>query len=593
MKLADALVLTLRDWGVRYVFGVSGANIEHLHDAIHRHGQGELFSVLAKTETGAAFMADCRARVHKTLAVCCATAGGGMLNLAVGIAESYAEAVPVLAIVGQPPTALEGRGAFQDSSGIGNCVDAVQLWRSISKYVGKIRTPHDFWPMLRDAVVAATSGRQGPAVLLVPRDLYDQEVGPLPVDWPGDLSSFSRSRPVAIGEVMPLLAAIRSARRPLLLIGQGTRRSDDSGAVEAFARAVGLPVVTTMSARGDFPHDDPLYLGTVGAAGHPSAHEYLRDQADLIITAGASLEVMTRSPVERSFKDKRFAVIDVDPEAIHRILEPEITIYADVGRAFRALLDLLERTPISPFPPVRGYTRSCYEPRLAPAIPGDEQGSAGADTLLQSEALAILEAYLPRNGHVVFDAGNCAAAAMHYLSVPPGSTSTIALGMGGMGYSIPGAIGAQLGSEPGTRTTVICGDGAFLMLGLEVNTAVDLGLPVLFVVFNNAMHGMCVTRQQLLFQSRIEAVRYPASDFATVARGLAPEGRLWTGSASTPQEMRERLSDYHDNHPGVPGVLDLRLLREETPPFAPFLGADAPTIPASAFSAHQRGSSPA
>ncbi|MGK3996483.1 thiamine pyrophosphate-binding protein [Sorangium sp. So ce1024] len=584
MKLADALVLTLRDWGVRYVFGVSGANIEHLHDAIHRHGQGELVSILAKTETGAAFMADCRARVHRTLGVCCATSGGGMLNLAVGIAESYAEAVPVLAIVGQPPTSLEGRGAFQDSSGIGHCVDAVQLWRAISKYVGKIRTPHDFWPMLRDAVVTATSARQGPAVLLVPRDLFDQEVGPPPADWPGDLSSFSRSRQVSVSEMKPLLEAIRSARRPLLLIGQGARRSDDAGAVGAFAHAIGLPVVTTMSARGDFPNDDPLYLGTVGAAGHPSAHEYMRDQADLIITAGASLDVMTRSPVERSFKDKRFAVVDVDPEAIHRILEPEITIYADVGRAFRALLDLLERTPMSPFPPVGGYSRRLYEPRLAPAIPGDDaQGALGGDALLQSEALAILEDYLPRDGHVVFDAGNCAAAAMHYLSAPPGSTSTIALGMGGMGYSIPGAIGAQLGSEAGSRTTVICGDGAFLMLGLEVHTAVDLGLPVLFVVFNNAMHGMCVTRQQLLFQSRIEAVRYPAADFATIARGLAPEGRLWVGSASTPQELRERLRDYHDHHHGVPGVLDLRLAHEEIPPFAPFLGADAPTIPASAF----------
>ncbi|MDC0682725.1 thiamine pyrophosphate-binding protein [Sorangium atrum] len=585
MKLADALVEMLRDWDVQYVFGVSGANIEHLHDAIHRHGQGKLVSVLARTEMGAAFMADCRARVHRRLSVCCATSGGGMLNLAVGIAESYAEAVPVLAIVGQPPTSLEGRGAFQDSSGIGNCVDAVLLWRSISKYVGKIRSPHDFWPMLREAVVAATSGRQGPAVLLVPRDLFDQEVSPPPVDWPSDLQSFCRSRPVGIGEVMPLLEAIRSARRPLLLVGQGVRRSDDAGAVEAFARAVGLPVVTTMSARADFPNDDPLYLGTVGAAGHPSAHAYLRDEADLVIAAGATLDVMTRAAVEKSFKDKRFVVIDVDPEAIHRVLQPEITLYADVGRAFRALLDLLERRPMSPLPPIEGYTRRCYEPRLAPAIPGDDPGAAGPDTLLQSEALAILAEFLPAKGHVVLDAGNCAAAAMHYLPVPEGSTSTIALGMGGMGYSIPGAIGAQLGSEPGTRTTVICGDGSFLMLGLEVHTAVDLGLPILFVVFNNAMHGMCVTRQQLLFESRIEAVRYPEVDFAALAGGLAPGDRLWVGSASTPQELRERLSDYRDNHRDVPGVLDLRLLREEIPPFAPFLGADAPTIPTSAFAA--------
>src|SRR6266446_1568186 len=115
MKLVDALVEALLALDVRYVFGVSGANIEHLHDAIHRLGAGRLVSVLAKSESGAAFMADGYARVHRHLGVCCSTSGGGMMNLAVGIAESYAESVPVLALVGQSPARGEGRGAFQDS----------------------------------------------------------------------------------------------------------------------------------------------------------------------------------------------------------------------------------------------------------------------------------------------------------------------------------------------------------------------------------------------------------------------------------------------------------------------------------------------
>ena len=127
MKLVDALVSTLKDWDLKFVFGVSGANIEHLHDSIHRLGDGELTGVLAKSEVGAAFMADARARVHRTLGVCCATSGGGMMNLAVGLAESYAESVPVLALIGQPPSTLSGRGGFQDSSGIGRTVDALSL----------------------------------------------------------------------------------------------------------------------------------------------------------------------------------------------------------------------------------------------------------------------------------------------------------------------------------------------------------------------------------------------------------------------------------------------------------------------------------
>src|SRR4029077_15688269 len=148
MKLVDAPVTTLRDWDVGYVFGVSGANIEHVHDAIHRLGEGRLRSVLAKSEAGAAFMADCRARVHRTLGVCSATSGGGMMNLAVGVAAALAESVPMLAIGGQPPRKLEGKGAFQDSSGIGHSVNAEGLWAAISKYRARISEPGQFWPCL-------------------------------------------------------------------------------------------------------------------------------------------------------------------------------------------------------------------------------------------------------------------------------------------------------------------------------------------------------------------------------------------------------------------------------------------------------------
>src|SRR5262249_12915036 len=138
MKLADAAVEALLALDVRYVFGVSGANIEHLHDAIHRLRDGRLASVMAKSEFGAPFMADGYARVHRRIGVCCATSGGGMLNLAVGIAESYAESVPVLAFVGQSPARGEGRGAFQDSSGIGRTINAMAMFGGIAKFVAKI-----------------------------------------------------------------------------------------------------------------------------------------------------------------------------------------------------------------------------------------------------------------------------------------------------------------------------------------------------------------------------------------------------------------------------------------------------------------------
>src|SRR5262249_47030964 len=198
-------------------------------------------------------------------------------------------------------------------------------------------------------------------------------------------------------------------------------------------------------------------------------------------------------------------------------VRPATFVQADAGVVFAQLQELCDQgrvTARAAAPvPVRRFT-----PRPAPDLPPDRSRVAGG--LLQSQALEMVQPFLPPKGHVLFDAGNCAAAALHYLRLPAHVSSTVALGMGGMGYAIAGAVGAQLGSPRGARTMVFCGDGAFLMLGTEVHTAVDYQLPILFVVFNNGMHGMCVTRQQLFFGGRIESTRYPAVSVSQVARGL-------------------------------------------------------------------------
>jgi acetolactate synthase-1/2/3 large subunit len=577
MRLVDALVGTLAGWDLRHVFGVSGANIEHFHDAIHRAGDARLRSVLARSEVGAAFMADARARVHRTLGLCCATSGGGMMNLAVGLAESYAESVPVLAIVGQVPTTMEGKGGFQDGSGIGRTVDALAMFRAFTKYAARIATPADFWPALAEAATCALTGRPGPAVLLVPRDLWAMDVGAPPADFPASLEALrarAAAPPVDAAALPALFEALRSARRPVLLLGTGVERSSDPDAVRRFAVAAGLPVMTTMASTGAFPNEHPLYLGAVGAAGHPSAHAYLNDAADLIVAVGTGLDAMTRSPIGRALGRARLAVVNIDAAQIRRIVEPALVVEADAGQVFAALAARLEAEPFQ-HAPVEGYELTRYRPALVASGPRLEPASPA---LRSSDAVAILQRYLPERGHILFDAGNCAATALHFLDIPAAASTTIALGQGGMGYAIAAATGAQLGEGPGERTMVVCGDGAFLMLGTEVHTAVDLGLRVLFVVFNDNQHGMCVTRQRLFFDARLEASRYAELDVAAVARGLGAPGRLWVGSAGTRAELLTRLAEYHADGARRPGVLEVRLAREEMPPFAPFLSGDAETF---------------
>jgi acetolactate synthase-1/2/3 large subunit len=578
MKLVDALVTTLRDWNVRYVFDVSGANIEHLHDAIHRLGGGELESVLAKSEVGAAFMADARARTHRTLGVCCATSGGGMMNLAVGIAESYAESVPVLAVVGQVPSTLEGRGGFQDSSGIGRTVDALAMWRSMTKVAIRIDSAEGFWEKLEAAAREALGGRPGPAVLLVTRDAYDVEVPERPASFPTTLSELVPSSPPPREKVRALFDLLRSAQRPVLVLGAGASRALPADAIVRFAVDAGIPVMTTMANPAAFPNEHSLYFGTVGAAGHPSAHRYLNERADVIVAVGTGLGTMIRQPFAEALACCRVAIVNIDPDETGGLVQPALVVEADPGLVFGELRRLHARARF--VHPRVSYELTRYLPELAEQTSGDERvraiGDRSRERLLQSQAIDLLQCYLPADGHVLFDAGNCAAAAIHGMFLPSNATSTIALGMGGMGYAIAGAIGAQLGTGGQGRTVVLCGDGAFLMLGLEIHTAVERRLPILFVVFNNAKHGMCVTRQSVYFHGRLEASEYDRVDIAAIARGLGDPESFWVGRAGTTAQLRRALEDYGSKS-DRPGVLELVLTREEIPPFAPFLQPDHPT----------------
>jgi acetolactate synthase-1/2/3 large subunit len=581
MKLADALVTTLRDWDLRYIFGVGGANIEHVYDSIHRLGQGRIQSVCAKSEIGAAWMADCRARVHRTLGVCCSTSGGGMMNLAVGVAESFAESVPLLALVGQPPTNLAGRGAFQDSSGIGRSVNADQLWSAISKFQARLEEPGQFWTSLELAASTALSGRPGPSVLLIPRDLYDCEVGQRPVWFPHQFEELVNRTDPPSNAVSELFDAIRGAHAPVLLLGSGVDHCSDPHAIIHFARRAGIQVATTIAGKNSFPNDDPLYLGMVGVAGEPAAHQFLLEQADLIVAVGTDLNMMTCQPIQHALQPERLAVVNVDLADVLRMITPALCVEGDPGAVFLKLNRICDQCgAVSRLPASVQVTR--FVPQLAPVVPRSEFRLLENElhgSLLQSDALNVLQRFLPRRGHVLFDAGNCAAAALHYLRIPANVSTTVALGMGGMGYAIAAGIGAQMGSPRGTRSIVLCGDGAFVMLGAEVNTAVHYQLPILFVVFNNGMHGMCVTRQQLFFEGRVEGSRYPAISVAEMARGLGSPSGLWVGSAETTDQLEEQLADF-GSLGDRPGVLELRLGQEQIPPFTPFLAADAPVYQA-------------
>ena len=494
------------------------------------------------------------------------------MNLAVGVAESYQEGIPVLAIVGQIPTGLNGVGGFQDSSGIGHTVNAKGLWSAISKEVRVISNPETFWTDLREVVESILSPRPGPGVLLIAKNVFSLTVPPRPPDWPTDLSTMRACRQPRPSMLRDLIERLGRAKAPLIVAGPDVRAGGAQDQLVTLARRMQIPVVTTLSDIGAFPADDPLCLGVIGTAGHPSPIGTSM-VADLGIVVGSSLEI---GGVRRSWMVWASGLVFVCPESRSVPSSGGTLIESDVLAFTTTLLCDAAMLPVGPGRPM-GYVQQEYQPLIAARTEVDHHpNSEGA--LLQSEAIAKVQQILPHYQRLLFDAGNCAASALHYLSVPAHVQTSIALGMGGMGYAIPGAIGASLAGSEAERTMVLCGDGAFLMLGMEVHTAVDLGLPILFVVFNNAKHGMCVTRQQVYFQSRIECASYDSVAVAELCRGFGTSDQIWVGEASTLADLDAALDELSDWQWSGPAVLELTLRREEVPPFAPFLPADAPVI---------------
>ncbi|MCJ8302066.1 thiamine pyrophosphate-binding protein [Shewanella sp.] len=556
MKFAEALTQALVELKVKHVFGVSGANIEYLHDAIHRNTQ--LSSVLAKTEIGAAYMADASARSKGKLAVCCSTSGAGMMNLLVGLAESYAENVPILAIVGQMDSSLNGKGGFQDSSALSGNVDGFKLLSACTKSVINLTDTTNFWDDFSWLITQALTGQPGPVALMVPREIFQSDIMPLPSHWIDDIPDPLSLNPPAEYEVTELLAMLTKANKPLLIMGAQASRSPSLEHIQAFAERTKLPVATSMSGKGAYDHFAINFIGNNGIAGHESVNTWVQ-QADLIIVAGCRLDVMNRGHVLDAAKSgTRVIAINISPPFELNSLENLCYFNSEPGQFFEQVMHQIDGA------------NSLYTGQYPSLIPFPFKpvniDPTFSDGLSFSLAMKAINPFIDIGDQIFIDAGNTGATALHYLQLPQDSQSHIALGMGGMGYSFAAAIGHQISNPTHDHTLVFAGDGSFLMGGLEIHGAIERQLPILFFIFNDAGHGMCKTRQRVFFNNRFEAVAYPELDISRLVSGLAEPTQLFCRQVCTEQELVAAMTLFKAGN--VPtGVIEIKINREEWPPF--------------------------
>ncbi|WP_330251709.1 thiamine pyrophosphate-binding protein [Nocardia sp. NBC_00565] len=551
-RVVDYLVRAVSTLGVRHIFGVDGANIEDLYDALF-DAPYDVAGIIAKHEFSAATMADGYARSTGGLGVVAATSGGGAMNLVAGLAESYASRVPVLALVGQPPTALEGNGAFQDSSGLAGTIDAARMFSEITQYCARVETAAD----LPDKVIRAVAGARhgGPAVLLLPKDVQQSDIGDIP---PFRLTAPTHRRDEnGLARVRAALTAARKVGKIVIIAGDQVARDDARGELAALAHALDARVGVAPDAKDTYDNTDPAFCGVAGSMGHPELSAALRSAA-LCLIVGTPMPITARTGLDELLADRTVAHLGVSAPYLSAIHATS----TDLARDLVALADEFTGDTT---------TSSHHRPHPPHALTPLRVPDASGPGLRYRELVETIEALLPEGTDVFADAGNTGAAVVHHLRVPRGGRFVVALGMGGMGYAFGAAIGSAFARRRGpygTRhTVVIAGDGAFYMHGMELHTAIEHQLPLTFIVLNNNAHAMCVTREQLYYQDRYSFNRFRPAQLGAGIDAMFPE--LPTYSVRTTADLAIALGRCVETE--GPSFISIDVDPDEVPPFIPFL----------------------
>ena len=553
--LADLVIEFLEQLKVKYIFGVPGGSIEPLFNAMARSARrGGIRPVVARHETGAAFMASGYARETGTIGVCCSTTGPGATNMLTGVSSAYVEQVPLLVITAQTALHLFGKQTLQESSC--TSVNTVEMFRPCTRYSSLVSHRGQLEEKLVAAITAIKGTPAGPAHLSIPTDVMaasrrmGSRRGLLKVD-----SVVNRPQLTDEEALSSLLDEVNDSQQITLLLGDGCEGSIEE--IIAFAERVNAQIITGPSGKRWMDHRHPLYRGVVGYAGHMSADEALEDfNNDLILAVGTRLGEMVFSGRREDLElNEKLIHIDNDPEHFSQSPLARLHVCGSVKKTFRFLNENVPaRTEQFKSLQLNGR-------ELNPNIMLDDQEAfVSEDSPIKPQRLMHeLSKNLPTDCRIFIDAGNSWAWATHYLQVHSSGRYRIEMGFGTMSWAIGTCIGGAFGA-PGNPTVCITGDGSFLMSGQELSVAVAEQLPVVFIILNDSALGMVMHGQRLGGAEQI-AFELPKIDFAQIARAMGAEAH----SIKTIDELKALDFDEICKRNG-PTLLDVYIDREPIPP---------------------------
>ena len=544
MKLTGAQILMkcLEREGVKHIFGYPGGVVLDIYDELAR--TPNIRHILVRHEQAAVHAADGYARASSQVGVALVTSGPGATNTVTGIASAYLDSIPIVVITGQVPTNLIGNDAFQE-------VDIVGITRPCTKHNYLVKDVKDLARTLHEAFHIARSGRPGPVLVDLPKDVSQASTVP---KFPEivKIKSYNPTYHANPRQVARALDMILHAQRPVLYTGGGIVLSDSSEGLFKFATSLQIPVTSTLMGLGGFPGDHPLWMGMLGMHGTYCANMAV-SQADVLIAVGARFDDRVTGKLSEFAPHAKIVHIDIDPSSISKNVQVDIPIVGDCKDTLDQLNELLEDKPVRDWAELRRPwldTVNEWSTTHPLTYTWDDKVIKPQFVVEKLYELTKGEAY------ITTEVGqNQMWAAQFYKFKHPRRLMTSG-GLGVMGYGLPAAMGVQM-AKPDAIVIDIAGDGSIQMNIQEMITVVDNDLPVKIAILNNSFLGMVRQWQQLFYGKRYSATPMTAPDFVKLAEAYGAVGLRATKPEEVEPVIREALNTRR------PVIMDFKVEPEE------------------------------
>jgi acetolactate synthase I/II/III large subunit len=486
---AEIIVQSLEDEGVEYIFGYPGGAVLHLYDALFK--QNEIKHILVRHEQGAVHAADGYARSTGRPGVVLVTSGPGATNAVTGIATAYMDSIPLVVIAGQVPSPVIGSDAFQE-------VDTVGITRPCVKHNFLIKDVRDIAETIKKAFYIATTGRPGPVVVDVPKDVTDPAVR-IPYKYPRKVSMRSYNPAVKghKGQIKKALELMLSAERPMFYSGGGVVLGNASEQLTALTKVLGFPITNTLMGLGAYPATDKQFVGMLGMHGTYEANMAMHE-CDVLVAIGARFDDRVTGKLSEFCPYAKIIHIDVDPSSISKTVQVDIPIVGQVGAVLDDILVLLKESKKKPNKKaLDGWWQQIDRWRSVDCLQYDRNSQKVKPQFVIEQLYKVTKG----DAFITSDVGQHQMWAAQYYRFDKPRRWINSGGLGTMGFGLPSAIGVKL-AHPDADVACVTGEASIIMCIQELSTALQYKTPIKIVNLNNGYMGMVRQWQEFTYESR-------------------------------------------------------------------------------------------